>query len=202
MNKKNINIEILWIAGHAGITSNELADKCAKEAAQEAINLDFDEAQPLSFSEIKKEIQSDITDCWQRQWGRYIACHMLHLITPTISTNSVYSCSDSSVDKGINRLKAGHSNFSEHRWKMKIPDTSSPLCKCRESNGNVEHYLLFCPLHDIYRKEMISEIMASHRSAYIEVQHRTVDIQTLLGDNAHLPKIVRKDIKKLCPTSF
>ena len=38
LNKKNINIEILWIAGHASITGNELADKCAKEAAQEAIN--------------------------------------------------------------------------------------------------------------------------------------------------------------------
>ena len=57
-----------------------LADKCAKEVAQEAINVDFDEAQPLSFSEITKEIRSDITVCWQRQWDRIVACHMLHHI--------------------------------------------------------------------------------------------------------------------------
>ena len=47
--------------------------------------------------------------------------------TDLISTNSIYSSFDSSVDKRINRLKTGHSNLSEHRWKMKIPDTSSPL---------------------------------------------------------------------------
>ena len=121
----------------------ELSDKCAKEAAQEAINLNFDEAQPLSFSEIKKEIRSDITDCWQRQWDRYVSCHMLHLIKSIISTNSIHSSSDSSVDKRINRLKTGHSNLSEHRWKMKILDTSTPLCKCGESNDNVEHFLFF-----------------------------------------------------------
>ena len=39
LNKKSINIEFLWTAGHASITGNELADKCAKEVAQEAINL-------------------------------------------------------------------------------------------------------------------------------------------------------------------
>ena len=49
---------------------------------------------------------------------------------------------------------------------------------------------------------MISEIMNSYRSADIEVQHRTIDIQTLSGENEHLPKIVRKNIKTLCSTLF
>ena len=75
-------------------------------------------------------------------------------------------------------MKQAIQAFSEHRWKMKIPNTSSPLCKCRESNGNVEHFLLFCPLYDIFRKEM-SGIMDSYRYADIEVQQITVDIQTL-----------------------
>ena len=123
---------------------------------------------------------------------------MLHLIKPIISTNSIYSSSDFSVDKRINRLKTGHSNFSEHRWRKKIPDTSSPICKCGESNGNVEHFLLFYPLHDICRKEIISENMASYRSADIEVQHRSVDMQTLSRENERLPKIVRKNIEKCC----
>ena len=44
---------------------------------------------------------------------------------------------------------------------------------------------------------MISEIMDSYRSADIDVQNSSVDIQTLLGENEHLPKIkiVRKNIK-------
>ena len=73
--------------------------------------------------------------------------------------------------------------------------TSSPLWKCGESNGNVEHLLLFCPLPDICRKEMISEIMDPYRSADSGVKNKTIDIQTLSGENEHLPKIVRKNIK-------
>ena len=42
---------------------------------------------------------------------------------------------------------------------------------------------------------MMSEIMDLYRPADIEVQHRTIDIQTLLGENEHLPKIVKKKIK-------
>ena len=58
------------------------------------------------------------------------------------------------------------------------------------------------PLHNICRKEMISEIMKSYRSADIEVQRGTIDIQTLSGENEHLPKIATKNMKTLCPTLF
>ena len=111
---------------------------------------------------------------------------MLHLIKPTISTNSIYSSSNSSVDKRINRLKTGHSNLSEHRWKMKIAD--HPLHSASVEKVMAMLNTSFCSAHYITSAEMISEIRNSYRSADIEVQHRTIDIQTLLGENEHLPK--------------
>ena len=53
---KNVTLEILWVAGHAGIQGNDLADQCAKEAALQDEEIDFEDSQPLSFSEIEKRL--------------------------------------------------------------------------------------------------------------------------------------------------
>ena len=124
---KNVTLEILWVAGHAGIQGNDLADQCAKEAALQDEEIDFEDSQPLSFSEIKKEIKSDIINIWQRQWDRDDKSQLLHQLKPTVSNDSIISSSICSVDKRINRLMTGHSNLSEHRWNMKIQDTTSCL---------------------------------------------------------------------------
>ena len=89
----------------------------------------------------------------------------------------------------------GHSNLSEHRWKMKIQDTTSPVCKCGKDNGSVEHSLLDCSLHEKHRRMLVSAILEISRSFDIETNLRIIDLVTLLGDNGHLPKSVRKDIK-------
>ena len=148
---KNVTLEILWVAGHVGIQSNDLADQCAKEAALQAEEIDFENPQPLSFSEIKKEIKSDIINIWQRQWDRDDKSQLLHQIKPTVSDDSIISPSNPSVDKRINRLMTGHSNLSEHRWNMKIQVTTSPVCKYGKDNGSVEHYLLDCSSHEKHR---------------------------------------------------
>ena len=89
----------------------------------------------------------------------------------------------------------GHSNLSEHRWKMKIQDTTSPVCKCGKDNGSVEHYLLDCSLHEKHRRVLVLTILEIYRSSDNETNLRIIDLVTLLGDNGHLPKSVRKNIK-------
>ena len=88
-----------------------------------------------------------------------------------------------------------HSNLSEHRWNMKIQDTTSLVCKCGKDNGSVEHYLLDCSLHEKHRRVLVSTILEIYRSSDIETNLRIIDLVTLLGDNGDLPKSVRKDIK-------
>ena len=78
---------------------------------------------------------------------------------------------------------------------MKIQNTTSPVCKCGKDNGSVEHYLLDCNLHEKHRKVLVSTILEIYRSPDIETKLRIIDLVTVLGDNKHLPKSVRKDIK-------
>ena len=97
---KFINIEILWIAAHTGILGNELADQCAKEAAER----DFDDSLRLSFTEIKKEIKNNTIIKWQRQWDRNEQCSLLHNVKQTVSRISIHCSLNSNVDKRFNRI--------------------------------------------------------------------------------------------------
>ena len=88
---KTLLLKSYGLAGHAGIQGSDLADQCAKEAALQAEEIDFEDSQPLSFSEIKTEIKSDIINIWQRQWDRDEKSQLLHQIKPTVFDDSVIS---------------------------------------------------------------------------------------------------------------
>ena len=62
---KGAEVSITWIAGHTGLTGNELADSEAKKGALEAKSLGT--ADSLSVNEAKKEIHQAILTAWQRQ---------------------------------------------------------------------------------------------------------------------------------------
>ena len=111
LSDKSTDIEILWISARTGIIGNDLADQCAKEAAKEAAELDFDDSLPLSFTEIKKEIKNDTIVKWQRQWDRNEQCSILHNVKAMVSTKSIRSSLNSNLDKCFNRLITGHSNL-------------------------------------------------------------------------------------------
>ena len=195
LSDKSIDIEILWIAAHTGIIGNDLADQCAKEAAKEAAELDFDDSLPLSFTEVKKEIKNDTIVKWQRQWDRNEQCSILHNVKATVSTKSIRSSLNSNVDKCFNRLITGHSNLKEHRWRMNMPDANSPACSCGNDSGTVEHFLLFCPQFNKQRKLMVSTIFELYNKADIPPADRSIDLPTLLGPNNELPKPVREAIR-------
>ena len=186
---------MLRIAAHTGITGNELADQCAKEVANEAAELEFDESQPLSFTEIKKEIRNDTIANWQRQWDRNEQSSLLHNIKPNVSLSSIHTSLISNVDKRFNRLTTGHSNLKEHRWRMSMPNTNSPACSCGEDSGTVKHFLLFCPKFSKQRKTMINSIFESYNEADIPPADRCIDIPSILGPNEELPKSIRLNIR-------
>ena len=186
------------IAAHTGIRGNELADKCAKAAADKAAELTFKDSVPLSCSEVKKEIKQDIIESLQRQWDRNEQSRTLHInIMPKVSTKSVKSSSNSLVDKRLNRITTDHSNLPEHRWRTHIPDTTSPSCPCEEDIGTVEHCLLSCPLYNNQSKIMITTILSSYKDSDIPLNTRLVDVPILLRPNGDLPKTVRDAIKSL-----
>ena len=52
-----VSVEILWVAGHAGLAANEIADRAAKEAAKNAADQNTIISNQVNLSEVKSQCQ-------------------------------------------------------------------------------------------------------------------------------------------------
>ena len=67
LKSQNVSIELNWTPGHADIAGNEIADKLAKEAAEEAENMP-EMVTPLTSIDIKKAVKDSCKIKWQKRW--------------------------------------------------------------------------------------------------------------------------------------
>ncbi len=179
-------IEITWIAGHAGLTGNDLADACAKRAAKEASKWDYQMDNSLkSFQEVKCELKSDVLLSWNRAWSRCEKAEFLHSIKPMASLKPVPTPKARGLATKYVRLLTGHTCLPKHMAYMKIPGYDSSLCHCGKEEGDVQHYLLHCMDFAQQRETMIGKIEHAYHLHNIPPALRTLDIKTLLGGAAH-----------------
>jgi ribonuclease HI len=112
MNDNNIEIDICWVAGHAGLLANELADEEAKLAAQEASEMDeTDVSVPLALSEAKGLIHNATLARWQHRWDLGDTGRHFYMHNPVVSTQSIRSYTDRRTECKINRIKTGHNTI-------------------------------------------------------------------------------------------
>ena len=56
------------------------------------------------------------------------------------------------------RLRIGLSTLNAHLFKVCHPNTPSPSCICGHLSEDTVHYVLWCPVHQIYRSKLINGV--------------------------------------------
>ena len=145
--------------GTCDIIGNNIADKAANEAHSNNMSTFFQ----LSFQEKTNILKSSIFDFWQCY--RYAAVadtnkgkHLRDLRYPdfiSLSTSVVLNNRRDEVN--IYRLRIGHAGLSEHLFKTGQSDSN--LCNCGKVE-TIEHYLLYCQLHDNQRQILYRDILS------------------------------------------
>ena len=183
-------IDIVWIAGHAGLTGNDLADTCTKQAAKQAKQWDREMDNSLkSFHEVKSELKTDVLNAWNRAWTRCDKAQFLHSIRPTPSFKSVITPKSRGLATKYIRLCTGHTCLPQHMAKINIPGHDTPICHCGKEVGDVEHYLLHCMDFAQQREEMLSQIESAYHLHSVPPVHRCLDVKTLLGGSSHKAEV-------------
>jgi RNase H len=155
-----LQIEIIWIPGHAEIEGNEQADSEAKKAA-----LTTELSQPYKYKPLKsaraRYIKAAAKKQWQRVWNENTkTAAMLRRITRGKHAKtgpSLYNEIEHRNEAAkIAQLRTGHCGLNRylHRFGIK----NSPYCQCGYGKETVEHYLLECRNYREQRKKLRREV--------------------------------------------
>jgi hypothetical protein len=155
----HLQIEIIWIPGHAEIEGNERADTEAKKAATVPTL-----SQPHNYRPLKSARARYIKEEAKKQWQRASSENIktataLRRITKRKNAKTgpkLYNEIESrSGAAKIAQLRTGHCGLNRylHRFGIK----NSPYCQCGYGKETVEHYLLECRNYREQRKKLRRE---------------------------------------------
>ena len=129
-----LNIKLIWIPGHVGISGNEKADRAAKSALTlPIINLS------LPSSDYKPSVVSFMRNKWQSSWDTAIH-NKLHSIKPTIGKFPL-PVLPREDEVAICRIRLGHTKLT-HSYLLERDQ--APFCVGCDEPLTIEHILIDC----------------------------------------------------------
>ncbi len=148
---KGVSNNVYWIAGHANLAQNELADKAAKSAADSAAN---NAESQVSLSTLKALTRRNTQRKWQKAWNR--SDSVLHELFPVIPKLGYKSLHHRHAESKLIRVSSGHSRLNNHMHRLGLAD--DPFCDCGPARQTVSHVLMDCLLISTQRQHMINAI--------------------------------------------
>jgi ribonuclease HI len=157
-----LQVEIVWIPGHAEIEGNERADTEAKKAA-----LDLSLSRPHHYKPLKsaraRHIKAVAKEQWDKAWRENTKTALaLRRITKEKYTKTGPAIYREMANRNgavkIAQLRTGHCGLNSYLFRFGIKN--SPYCRCGYGKETVEHYLLECRNYSDQRKKLRREVGA------------------------------------------
>jgi ribonuclease HI len=183
----HLQIELIWIPGHAEIEGNERADTEAKKAATDPTL-----SQPHNYKPLKsaraRHIKTAAKEQWKTVWSENVkTATALRRITKgkhaKIGPSLYNGIANRNGAATIAQLRTGHCGLNRylHRFGIK----GSPYCQCGYGKETVEHYLLECRNYREQRNKLRREAGKG-----------MMRMERLLGD----PKIIKHTLEYIKET--
>ena len=176
---ENASINLNWIAGHADIEGNELADREAKLAA-----LKKDKASPcrelpkllrhplpFSTSAVKQAHEDSLQKRWREEWQgspRYPHIRALDLKHTPRSFLKLTGHLRKKHTAIYVQLHTGHALLNKHLNCIKKSDTASCLQCADDQTETIHHYMFDCPRYNRERHILQQKLgHNTHSTAYL-----------------------------------
>ena len=153
LKSQNVTVEINWTPGHAEIAGNEIADKLAKEAAEEAENMPEVDT-PLTSIDVKRAVRDSCKIKWQNRWeasqrGR----HMFEFHPSVVARKMAFGSIP--AQRIVTQLRTGYCYLNGYLHAVGLKE--SPLCTCGEPES-VKHFIEDCEQYEEIREKLRSRL--------------------------------------------
>ena len=149
MEDKGIKIEINWTQGHAEIEGNEIADRLAKQGADEAQEMPG-VTEAITILDVETTIRESGFEKLQQRWEASSTGRLLFEFRESGSARSKKS-TDIKSQKIITQFRTGYCTLNEYKHKTELKDSSDCICGETES---VNHCIEDCEIYESVREKL------------------------------------------------
>lgn len=112
--KEKTEVDIDWTPGNASIEGNEIADRLAKEAAEEAAKLEGERSEPISQADVQAAARKSVEIQWQRCWEISDKGRRLFEYKHKVPKEKCMDFNKCEIQRMLLQLQSGHCRLREH----------------------------------------------------------------------------------------
>ena len=152
MEECNIEVDLIWIPGHADIELNEEADRLAKIGSR----MECEERQEtVTKSVTDRWIKEKISERWNRAWKNSETGAWTRELINKVGKKLKFP-RDRSTGMSYVRLLVNNTATKENMFRFKLAEDRE--CECGEGIESTQHVLMECKMVQEERKVLIGEL--------------------------------------------
>jgi hypothetical protein len=136
------------VKAHTGIEGNELANKLAKEAAEDDGELSV-VYNRIPITTVATNLKKEGLAKWQRQWESTNKGALCRLFFLTVEQRLKLRVP---ITSEFTAIVSGHGKTKTYRHRFKLID--NPRCPCNEGTQSSEHFIYDCKILERQRKTL------------------------------------------------